>query len=370
MNTRLRRWYRRAYHGLNNRLTRVAGGRLAGYRRPGSIALLLTERCNARCVHCDIWKNRGKEDSLSFDQWKGLLDDLRRWLGPVEVLVTGGEALLVPFTPEVVAHAVGLGLAVEVLSHGYWLDQSRLARMASANPAQITISCDGLGATHDRVRGRDGFFAATGTSIETLKRLRREQSLGYRIRLKTVIMSHNFHALEDVARFADQPGMEVLFQPIEQNYNSPDDPRWFEHSPNWPADIEGTVAAIRRLIEMKRHGAPIANTIDSLEGMIRYFRDPDSMQTVVQAHTTWQRPRCSALSMLQIQSNGDVTVCPSQPPVGNVKHQRIRRIWTERPAWWRGGCCFERRMSDHEKATVGLTASRNVTAREASRTPA
>src|SRR5262249_40394733 len=157
---------------VNYRLRTLAGGRLASRCRPTSIAILLTERCNARCLHCDIWKNRGKESSPGVDHWKTTMCDLRRWLGPVDVVFTGGEALLMPFAPEVVSSASSLGLLVEHLTHGYWLDQSRIEKMALGRPYRVTISCDGIGATHDKVRGRDGFFDAVSTTIQTLLRLR------------------------------------------------------------------------------------------------------------------------------------------------------------------------------------------------------
>ena len=34
-----------------------------------------------------------------------MVRDLRRWLGPVHIVFTGGEALLMPFASEVVAYA-------------------------------------------------------------------------------------------------------------------------------------------------------------------------------------------------------------------------------------------------------------------------
>ena len=93
----------RVYNGINYRLRTFNKGRWRGYCRPTSIALLLTERCNARCVHCDIWKNRGQEDRPTVEQWKTVLRDLRYWLGPVQVVLTGGEALLVPFATDLVS---------------------------------------------------------------------------------------------------------------------------------------------------------------------------------------------------------------------------------------------------------------------------
>ena len=130
MSTKVAEFRARVHAAVNYRLRTFAGGRLAAHCRPTAIAILLTERCNARCLHCDIWKNRGKEVTPSVDQWKTTMRDLRRWLGPVHVVFTGGEALLMPFAPEVVSYASSLGLLVEHLTHGFWLDQTRIEKMA------------------------------------------------------------------------------------------------------------------------------------------------------------------------------------------------------------------------------------------------
>src|SRR5205814_9698106 len=99
------------------------------------------------------------------DHWKATLRDLRRWLGPVHVVFTGGEALLMPFAPEVVSHASSLGLVVEHLTHGYWLDQSRIEKMALGGPWRGTISCDGIGPTHDKIRRRARVVEVVETTI-------------------------------------------------------------------------------------------------------------------------------------------------------------------------------------------------------------
>jgi MoaA/NifB/PqqE/SkfB family radical SAM enzyme len=355
MATKVAEFRSRVHAAVNYRLRTFAGGRLASYCRPTSISILLTERCNARCLHCDIWKNRGKEATPGVDRWKATMRDLRRWLGPVPVVFTGGEALLMPFAPEVVSYASSLGLLVEHLTHGYWLDQARIEKMALGNPWRVTISCDGIGATHDQIRGRDGFFEAVATTIQTLLRLRREHALGYTIRLKTVIMEHNLPDVAAVARYARTHGLEVFYQPIEQNYNTPEDPTWFEHSLTWPTDRERAVAVVHELMALKRQGFPIANTAHQLEVMIPYFRHPETMLVATQGHIAHEkRSLCAALTHLQIQADGDVRICWSKDPIGNIKTGSIRKIWESRPHWWESGCCLGSRMADAEKATVGL----------------
>ena len=346
MTTLLSNTYRRAYEGINYRLRSFAGGRWASFCRPTSIALLMTERCNARCIHCDIWKNRGAEPRLEMLEWRVLLADLHSWLGPVQVVFTGGEALLNPDTLELVAYASSIGLFVEVLSHGFWEDQSKIEKLALARPSRVTVSFDGRAETHSQIRGRVGFAEKTERTIQTLMRMRKEHDLDMTIRLKTVIMQQNLEQVCEVARFAAEQGLEVFYQPIEQNYNTPEDSQWFEHSETWPKNPSQAVAVVRQLCELKNQGLPIANSVEQLNVMIPYFLDPASSRVAVQSHAAHEpKPFCSALTMLQIQANGDVTVCSARKAIGNVRSGPIRTMWITRPHWWDEGCCLEHRKT-------------------------
>ena len=79
--------------------------------------------------------------------------------------------------------------------------------------------------------------------------------------------------------------MEVFYQAVEQNYNTEEDPRWFEHSENWPKNSSRAVAAVERLIALKRKGLPIRNSYQQLQAMIPYF------QRNAHAHGRWCESR-------------------------------------------------------------------------------
>jgi len=334
--------YRRVYLAVNYRLRGFRGGRWAHWVRPTFIAMLLTRRCNARCVHCDIWKNTGPEERLSLSEWKALLGDLRRWLGPVDVLLTGGEPLLLAEAPEITAFASSQGLRVEFLTNGYWKDQRRLKRLAAAEPWRVTVSLDAAGPVHSTIRGREDFWDTVDRSLETLVGLRRNGAR-FEILLKTVIMRQNLGEVAGVARYARSKGIKVLYQPIEQNYNTPDDSRWFEHAPTWPRDAEEAAAVVDELAGLRQAGYPIINTPAQFEAMKRYFRDPASIAAEVQAHVAHEhQPSCGAISNLEIWPNGDVFTCAKMPAVGNVGREPIRAIWARRPRWWESGCCLRR----------------------------
>jgi MoaA/NifB/PqqE/SkfB family radical SAM enzyme len=106
-------------------------------------------------------------------------------------------------------------------------------------------------------------------------------------------------------------------------------------------------ATVNELIRLKREGYPVANSFAQLEVMLPYFRNPESTRSAVQGHSAHeQRQNCSALTTLQIQSNGDVRSCASAPPFGNVKTGSIRQLWRDRPRLWESGCCRERRGTE------------------------
>ena len=141
-------------------------------------------------------------------------------------------------------------------------------------------------------------------------------------------MRQNLEDVTSVARFAKHNGLEVFYQPIEQNYNTAEDSRWFEHGPTWPENSEKAIAVVKELCELKREGFPIVNTLEQLEVMIPYFADPKKLRVAVQSHTAHERQLlCSAMTMLQIQANGDVRTCISKEAVGNIKLQPIKTIW-------------------------------------------
>ena len=334
------RLYRKIYEAANYRLRTFAGGRFTNFVRPVSICLLLTKCCNAKCVHCDVWKDAGSEETVTADEWKRLLSDFRTWLGRVHVVMTGGEALLQPYATDLVEHGSSLGLEIEFLTNGYWQDQSRIEALGRANPWRITMSLDGIGEIHSRVRGREDFWERSSSSVETLRRVRESEGLTYDILLKTVIMSYNLEAVVDVARFASEKGLNVFYQPVERNYNTAADPRWFEHAPTWPKDTEKAVKVVEELIDLKRRGFPITNDFSQLEVMIPYFRDPASCQEAVKSHSAHERRQlCAALTTLEIEPNGDVLACSHMPPVGNFRERSIRDIWSRRPKWWNDGVC-------------------------------
>ena len=134
MLTDLSEVYLRVRKGLNYRLWTFARRPVGRLRptEPVSRSFPDPSGANARCVHCDIWKNRGKEYcpiARAVERHSRRPPALAR-AGPRGVHRRRGAA--VPFAPELLAYGSSRGLRIEHLTHGYWRDQSRIESMARA----------------------------------------------------------------------------------------------------------------------------------------------------------------------------------------------------------------------------------------------
>lgn len=148
--------------------------------RPTFVNLSVTNKCNARCVMCDIWKYESFD--LGVD---GLRECLRNpYLSDVtEFGLTGGEPFLrrdfvgiVDLIQEVMPKVKFIG----VTSNGFMSSRmSRvvpvvLSRLRGGVTFQISVSLDGIDDDHNASRGVDGVFDKVDKTVNRLLRMRGE----------------------------------------------------------------------------------------------------------------------------------------------------------------------------------------------------
>jgi heme d1 biosynthesis radical SAM protein NirJ len=129
---------------------------------PGPVVIWnLIRRCNLACKHC--YSISGDVDfpgELDTGDVFRVMDDLRRFGVPVLIL-SGGEPLLRPDIFEISRRAKAMGFYVGLSTNGTLIDASNIGPIAAAGYDYVGISLDGIGATHDRFRRKEGAFAAS-----------------------------------------------------------------------------------------------------------------------------------------------------------------------------------------------------------------
>lgn len=158
---------------------------------PSSAFIAVTMLCNSRCIHCDIWKNKGL-DFLPVDIYRKLPDTLEM------VDLTGGEPFLRNDIPEIVEAVRQTCPKARILITTNGFLPAKIKKYAAAIVTHdpniaFRLSLDGWGKTHERVRGIPNAFEKVMETISILK------SAGVRdIGLTFTLMKINQHELKTV----------------------------------------------------------------------------------------------------------------------------------------------------------------------------
>src|SRR3989440_8995532 len=96
-------------------------------KRPLTVSIEVTKRCNARCDFCDYWKIRDRDEMTDFT-------DVVRRFDPLVVVFTGGEPMLRRDLVPLVRHIKQLpGFRyIPVHTHGGFLTQSKIEVLVAA----------------------------------------------------------------------------------------------------------------------------------------------------------------------------------------------------------------------------------------------
>lgn len=154
----------------------------------------LTLACNIRCRHCASSAGRPRADELTLEEALALCDQFPALLVK-EVDFTGGEPLMYPGWPKVAARLAALGITTRILTNGFLLEPDTVAQIKDVGVVSVGVSLDGIGATHDHIRGREGLFRSALEGIE------RVLNAGLKV---TVITTVNGMNIGELAALRDQ----------------------------------------------------------------------------------------------------------------------------------------------------------------------
>ena len=220
-------------------------------RVPLFVAWNVTFRCNLRCRYCGACDVH-QEDLDTAGVLRGL-DEL--WaLGARWITFGGGEPLLRPDMGEIMTHARKLGFEPFLSTNG-WLIPRRMdvVRLAS----HVNLSLDGPRAVHDEVRGAGAFD-------HTLDAARACRDAGVPVSFQCTLSSVNLQSVDDMVALAESMDVPVMFQPATAWLDSSAQP-----NPIAP-ERDAYRNAINRLIELKRGGRPVSNSVAGLRHLARW----------------------------------------------------------------------------------------------------
>ena len=173
---------------------------------PGPVVIWnLVRRCNLKCKHCySISADVDFPDELTTAEVFRVMEDVKAARSPVLIL-SGGEPLLRPDIFEISRRAVELGFYTALSSNGTLIDSAMAGRIADIGYDYVGVSLDGIGATHDKFRGRDGAFEGALTGLRHCGRR------GVKTGLRFTMTQDNHRQLPQLLALAREEGIDKFY---------------------------------------------------------------------------------------------------------------------------------------------------------------
>jgi len=173
---------------------------------PGPVVIWnLVRRCNLTCKHCySISADKDFPGELTTAEIYTVMDDLRGFGVPVLIL-SGGEPLLRPDIFEIATRAKALGFYTGLSSNGTLIDEAMVARIAAVGFDYVGVSLDGIAATHDRFRRREGAFDLS------LRGIRLCRDAGIKVGIRYTMTEDNAHDLPALLQLLDDEGIDKFY---------------------------------------------------------------------------------------------------------------------------------------------------------------
>lgn len=293
---------------------------------PYILSFAVTERCNARCSTCDLWKNPDQHE-LSTHECLSLIRQLHEWSPRTAINFTGGEPFVRSDFGGILELANSLGLYTTVITNGIAFNRQECDRIIATGVDYINFSINSIAAEiHDRYKGTEGLHEKIISATKYIKTRDKRIKICY----SPVITADTYKTLNDFVFWALESGADIIdFIPILSSFghNVRVDgplPASSSHPLMQIEDLQILDKQLDLLIEKKKKGFPIVTPIAYLEKMKLYYRNPDSVPP--------KRACQLGFRNLHILPNGDAKLCYFYPPAGNVKNQTIKEIWSSKKA--------------------------------------
>ena len=138
------------------------------YQRTTHAVWEVTLKCNLGCGHCGSRAGDARPEELSPAAALDLVAQLAA-VGIHEVTLIGGEAYLRPDWLAIARAIVDAGMACTMVTGGLGISAHLARKMAAAGFQSVSVSVDGLAATHDALRGVPGSYEAAFRALGHLR---------------------------------------------------------------------------------------------------------------------------------------------------------------------------------------------------------
>jgi len=282
---------------------------------PQTVEFRVTENCNARCIMCNAWRNK-YVDELTTGEIKNILRQLK-YFGINNLLILGGEPLLRSDIGAIIKEANLLNYrTILVVTNGLLLEE-KARELLESGVTHITVSIDGIGDTHDAIRGVKGCFDKAIRGIKTVQKLKKEMNLNVAVTLITLLlMKRNVNEIPRLIELSRELGVYWDFNLLDRNLDIFDG---IPFSEIFVKDHQKVDEIIDYLSKIRDEWPGVLSPI-ICKHILRFARKYLKGENVDNYHCV------HGYEILHIRSNGDVHSCWIMEPLGNLRKAKISDI--------------------------------------------
>jgi MoaA/NifB/PqqE/SkfB family radical SAM enzyme len=291
------------------------------FARPTQIVLNLTYRCCLRCQMCDSWKSPAMNE-LSKEEWQQIILEFSRWLPRgYYIHFTGGEPFLRDDCVDLLCFAAAHGVRTIVNTNGFLIDEVLAKRLTQSGLKYLIISLDGINPeTVDSLRGVAGAYKRVTEAIQVVNAYKPKSMI---VGVSAVITKLNLDELIPLIEWAethhvDRVGFHAL-QPTRRGAVAHYPRTLILNEDLWVRDLEKLDYIIHTLIQLKKQGRPIINSVGYLNLLGQYYANKDFVRNEFKCMV--------GLNNFGVEPDGKVYFCRQRDHFGNLRTASIQQVW-------------------------------------------
>lgn len=282
----------------------------------------LTLACDLKCVHCGSRAGHARPHELDTDECLDTVRQLRE-LGVGEVTLVGGEAYLRDDLVHIVRAIREHGMRASMTTGGRNLTPARVAALVDAGIGNVSVSVDGLEASHDRLRGVAGSWRAAFAAIANLR------AAGVPTSVNTQINTLTKGELADVLELIADAGARAWQVQLTAAFgNAADHPELLLQ----PYELLEVYAGFAQLVLRSRERGVWLSPANN----VGYFGPLEGELRAAHKRVGHYKGCSAGKYQIGLESDGTVKGCPSlggpQNHGGNVRERPLRELWEKSAA--------------------------------------
>lgn len=289
---------------------------------PAYVVWELTLKCDQSCSHCGSRARSPRNNELTTDEAIILAEELIQ-MKPKEVVLIGGEAYLHKGFLEIIKILSSHQILVSMTTGGKGITPEIAKQSVDSGLKNVSVSIDGLEATHDLIRRNKGSFKAATNALKVF------QELGVSIAANTNINRINKDELEELYQFLKAMDIQSWQIQITTPLGRAAD------RPNLILQPWDLLKLMPKIAELKKSAYQEGILIMPGNNLGYFGPEEKTIRSLSESGNDHWLGCQAGKFVMGIESDGGIKGCPSLQSNayigGNIRNKSLKEIWTKSP---------------------------------------